>query len=149
MSYQEAQQGILVELKKVRAELAEHEATFKLRWDADMRAIKRWRAEHPEARALTWPDHADLVIWLLTQLEAPEHPVGRLTTALQEILSAEEVRCIACLGEGSEVPATWRETVSWVLCDDCAESARNNGRKLEAVVQTDAARIARLALEGT
>jgi hypothetical protein len=35
-----------------------------LRWDADMRAIKRWQAAHPE-RGEVWPDHADMVVWLL------------------------------------------------------------------------------------
>ncbi|MGY3278084.1 hypothetical protein [Bradyrhizobium sp. S3.7.6] len=43
------------------------EFSFDLRWNADMRAIKRWQAEKP-GRELSWPDHADLCIWLLEQL---------------------------------------------------------------------------------
>lgn len=47
--------------------------TFNLRWEADMRAIRRWQLAQPGPRSrneLTWPDHADLVVWLLEQLEA-------------------------------------------------------------------------------
>ena len=38
--------------------------TFDLRWKADRRAIKRWQAAHP-GNDLTWPDHADMVVWLM------------------------------------------------------------------------------------
>jgi len=38
--------------------------TFDLRWQADRRAIKRWQAAHP-GNDLTWPDHADMVVWLM------------------------------------------------------------------------------------
>lgn len=48
----------------VRAELADLQASFDLRWKADMRAIRRWQEAGP-GRDLTWPDHADLVVWLL------------------------------------------------------------------------------------
>src|SRR5690348_5000879 len=44
--------------------LADLQRTFDLRWDADMRAIKRWQAAHPGSD-LVWPDHADMVVWLL------------------------------------------------------------------------------------
>ena len=54
---------------EARVHAAELQATFNLRWDADMRAIKRWQAAGPD-RELTWPDHADLVVWLLERLEA-------------------------------------------------------------------------------
>ncbi len=51
--------------------LAELEALFDLRWAADMRAIKRWQAAGT-GRELTHPDHADLVVWLLEQLDVVE-----------------------------------------------------------------------------
>ena len=54
---------------EARVHAAEMTATFGLRWKADMRAIKRWQAAGPD-RELTWPDHADMVVWLLDQLEA-------------------------------------------------------------------------------
>ena len=42
--------------------------TFDLRWKADMRAIKRWQAAHP-GNDLVWPDHADMVVWLLGEVD--------------------------------------------------------------------------------
>jgi hypothetical protein len=40
--------------------------SFQVRWEADMRAIQRWRAAHPDkANDLVWPDHADLTVWLM------------------------------------------------------------------------------------
>ena len=57
------------EVEKLREELKEVQALFDLRWKADMRAIKQWQAAHPE-RGNVWPDHADLVVWLLEQNNA-------------------------------------------------------------------------------
>ncbi len=53
----------LADYVTARERLAELEDTFDLRWAADMRAIKQWRVVHPE-KPMTWPDHADLVVWL-------------------------------------------------------------------------------------
>lgn len=44
------------------------ERTFDMRWQADQRAIKRWQAE--TGRTDTWPDHADLCVWLMEKLDA-------------------------------------------------------------------------------
>jgi hypothetical protein len=59
-------QNQLASMKEDRDELQQG---FDLRWAADMRAIKRWREAAP-GRELTLPDHADLCVWLLEQLEA-------------------------------------------------------------------------------
>jgi len=59
--------GVL--LRRLIDEVEEYETSFRLRYDADMRAIKRWQAAHP-GNELVWPDHADMVVWLLEQLEA-------------------------------------------------------------------------------
>lgn len=48
----------------LRAENEQYQRSFDLRWDATMRAIKRWQEAHP-GNDLNWPDHADLVVWLL------------------------------------------------------------------------------------
>jgi len=45
------------------SKIAELKATFNIRWQADMRAIKQWQRAHP-GNDLVWPDHADLVVWL-------------------------------------------------------------------------------------
>lgn len=58
------------QLETAQARVKELEYTFDLRWKADMRGIERWQAA--TGRQLTWPDHADLVVWLLEQLEAAE-----------------------------------------------------------------------------
>lgn len=47
--------------------LAELEALFDLRHNADMRAIKCW--QEATGRDLIWPDQADLCVWLLEQLD--------------------------------------------------------------------------------
>jgi hypothetical protein len=56
------------DLRRIADDIEEHRASFDLRWKADMRAIKRWQNAHP-GKQLVWPDHADLVVWLLEQLE--------------------------------------------------------------------------------
>lgn len=63
--------------EKAADRIADLEFTFDLRWQADMRAIERWRAADPDRRMLVMPDHADLVVWLLERLEpatAPQSP---------------------------------------------------------------------------
>lgn len=55
-------------IKELEEELAELQASFDLRWKADMRAIKRWHKDNP-GNELTWPDHTDLCCWLMDQLE--------------------------------------------------------------------------------
>lgn len=51
-------------------ELAEMNAGFELRWNADMRAIKKWQEE--TGRTMEWPDHADLCCWLMSKLDEKE-----------------------------------------------------------------------------
>jgi hypothetical protein len=46
----------------------ELEASFDLHWEADMRAIKKWQDE--TGKTLVWPDHADLYVWMMKQLDA-------------------------------------------------------------------------------
>lgn len=53
------------ELREAREARDDLQAGFDLRWNADMRAIERWHAAG--GHKLTWPDHADLVVWLVTQ----------------------------------------------------------------------------------
>lgn len=57
-------------LEEASTELREHEYSANLRWKADMRAIRRWQAA--TGRNMTWPDHADMVVWLLERLDAVE-----------------------------------------------------------------------------
>lgn len=75
------------ENERLRAELADHEFGFNLRWKADMRAIKRWQSAG-DGRELKWPDHADLCVWLLDQWVDSETKLA-LADALNETLSAQ------------------------------------------------------------
>lgn len=61
---------------------AELNHVFDLRWKADMRAVERWRAEDPEKRQLTLPDHADLCVWLLEERDALGERVALLDVAV-------------------------------------------------------------------
>lgn len=56
--------------------------TFDLRWKADQRAIKRWQAAHP-GNDLTWPDHADMVVWLLDQISTATAVAGELIACIR------------------------------------------------------------------
>lgn len=49
-------------------EIDDINAVFDLRWQADMRAIKMWQSANP-GNDLIWPDHADLVVWLMSQVD--------------------------------------------------------------------------------
>jgi len=63
------------EIKRLRQEIAEFQASADLRWDADMRAIKRW--QEATGATDTWPDHADLCVWLLEQLDTHKKEQAR------------------------------------------------------------------------
>jgi hypothetical protein len=92
------------QLEAVTEERDEFQHSFNVRWDADMRAIKRWQKD--TGKELTWPDHADMVVWLLEQLEAVKSLVSnpniyRLPNGT--IVRAVEVsRLKAAIGEGDE-----------------------------------------------
>jgi len=81
----------LTEIGRLQQELVEREASFDLRWKASQRAIKRWQEAHP-GNDLVWPDHADLCVWLLEQLDArgaDEPSAAELLQQLREDLARE------------------------------------------------------------
>jgi hypothetical protein len=57
------------------ASLEEYDFTFRLRWEADRRAILRWQEAHP-GNDLKWPNHADLCVWLLGEIDRLEGLLG-------------------------------------------------------------------------
>jgi hypothetical protein len=59
------------DLATAKQDLIEFQQSFDLRWNADMRAIKRWQAAHP-GKELIWPDHTDLCVWLLAQIDTKD-----------------------------------------------------------------------------
>jgi len=88
--------------------VAELESLFDIRWKADQRAIKRW--QDATGKHDTWPDRADMVVWLLEERD-------RLLAALDpdETKAAYigEVKDDICqYGEDGE--ELWhRHTISW------------------------------------
>lgn len=58
-------------LRDLLARNHELEQSFDLRWNADKRAIKRWREANP-GNDLIMPDHADLCVWLLDERKADD-----------------------------------------------------------------------------
>lgn len=71
---------------KIMADAEEHNASFDLRWKADMRAIAKW--QEATGRKLTWPDHADLCVWLLEQLDERNETTHRTIASLNDALAA-------------------------------------------------------------
>ena len=63
------------ELTIARADGAELQSGFNLRWKADMRAIKHW--QEATGKHDTFPDHADLCVWLLEQGAADQVDAAR------------------------------------------------------------------------
>jgi hypothetical protein len=55
-------------ITKLEQELSELQETFDIRWNADMRAIKLWQKK--TGRKNVWPDHVDLVVFLMERLES-------------------------------------------------------------------------------
>lgn len=73
---------------ELEGEVAEREQSFNLRWDADMRASKRWQVV--TGKTLTLPDHADLCVWLLGRLERAENEAaGTARDALLLVAAAK------------------------------------------------------------
>jgi len=64
-------------------EIAEYEQSFNLRWNADMRAIKRW--QEATGRNLIWPDHADLCVWVLGRMDEQDAEIHVYTEQLEEL----------------------------------------------------------------
>ncbi len=85
-------------MSEAEQELAELRETFELRWAADQRAIARWR--ETTGKEDIWPDHADLVCYLLARLEAAEEEMSTEAVESQaprEWGSDDKVRATAAL----------------------------------------------------
>ena len=71
---------LLDALEAARKDASELRQSFDVRWEADMRAIKRWHDAGGDE--LTWPDHVELQIWLLEQLDARDSIIADLRRQL-------------------------------------------------------------------
>jgi len=57
---------LLEDLEAAERDRDDLQAGFELRWEADQRAIKRWQEE--TGRTMWWPDHTDLLVWLMAKI---------------------------------------------------------------------------------
>lgn len=74
---------------KLKADNKEMGYSFDVRWGASRRATERWQAANP-GNDLTWPDHADVVVWCLDQLATAETRVKSLEAGLCALLDVVE-----------------------------------------------------------
>lgn len=58
-------------IHELEERINEMQATFDLRYAADMRGIELWRIGRPD-RDLKMPDHADLILWLMAYIEGQD-----------------------------------------------------------------------------
>ena len=59
-------------LLEIMDEIEGQRELFRLQWEADRRAVRRWQDAHPE-QPFVMPDRTDLMVWLMQQLEARKH----------------------------------------------------------------------------
>lgn len=94
--------------EKLRERLAEVERTFEIRWQADQRAIKKWQEAHP-GNDLVWPDRADMVQWLLSEMDKLRDELHKMrelkTERLAIVLATELARDneVDNLGDGESI----------------------------------------------
>lgn len=67
---------VMKTIKAAIDDVTDLNAGFTIRWDADMRAIKRWHESGGDE--LTWPDHADLCVWLMERVDSMEKALLKL-----------------------------------------------------------------------
>lgn len=66
-------------IAELEGEIAEQQSSFELRWDADMRAIQQW--QEATGKELQLPNHTDLCVWLMRQLDNAQAELARLRDA--------------------------------------------------------------------
>lgn len=69
--------------------MAEWDKVLEMRHEADVRAIRRWRAASP-GRDLMLPDHADLVLWMIDERENMLNTLGITEERLAEMIKEKQ-----------------------------------------------------------
>ena len=86
--YVEMPKTIIRDLIQVTEERDELQQLFNLQWRADQRAIKRWQAAHP-GNDLVWPDHTNMVVWLMEQHDAYAQGAPTITDEMVDAAARE------------------------------------------------------------
>ena len=96
--------------KQAAALIKAMEQSFDLRREADMRAIKMWQESNP-GNDLTWPDHADLCVWLMEKVKQAADRIEELEKALARI-AKHDLQAVAmdALKPGERIEDKFGET---------------------------------------
>lgn len=89
-------------------ELLDLRRIFDLQWEADRRAIERWHAAGGDS--LTWPDRADMVVWLLGELNAAERCLAQVKEMVQQPGPCDEADDPVALIEEYQARVSAKET---------------------------------------
>lgn len=82
--------------KELQERNDELEGLFDLRWKADMKAIKIWQKE--TGRDLVWPDHTDMVVWLIKKLDTANNKIKKLQQYKDNIEDIEDIKSSYYMG---------------------------------------------------
>lgn len=107
------------------ADMASMAEGFMLRWRADMRAIARWQLA--TGKTMTWPDHADLCVWLMERLDAQDLSAGARAKSPGRMLFLElgsDPDGWDVDGDGGGAPGyflLWKAIQVWAVCQNRAD----------------------------
>ena len=121
---------VLEQLDVLIQDSVQADEDFDLRWKADQRAIKRWQEATGKTRI--WPDHADLCVWLLEQLERNEALLQMMEEAVAAMEAAREVMA-AISGDSIQVPAGHTGQSTEQGEDTSTQTRRANGSEVKEI----------------
>lgn len=137
-------------IAELQADAEHHDKSFDLRWNADMRASKRW--QEATGKTMTLPDYADLCVWLLGQLEAPIDMI--LFCPLCGVQHVDEPEDVSRTTSEFGPPEAWENPPHRShLCHGCGhiwrpcDRATNGVKAIETVGKADSPRVDPTALE--
>lgn len=112
--------ALAAEVERQRTDIKEREQAFEIHWNATRTATKLWQEQHPGQEG-TWPDHANLCVWLMGQLEAIREELSDFVDAYDD---GSELHAAAMLRDHirhAQKPRTQQETS---FCS-CSEEVHN------------------------
>ena len=134
------------EVELARQALAAFQSSADLRHDADRRAIVRWSEAHPD-RPLTWPDHADLVVWLVERSAIDEGARDHLADANNGLV-LELRRLQGCCADLEAVNAHRQEHAARLRDERDAAAVRAEKAERDLAAERERGRMRHGALVG-
>ena len=101
---------VYVSYGEVADRIEELEHIFTVRREAGTRALKMWQDANP-GNDLTWPDHADLCVWLMEKVKQAADRIEELEKALARI-AKHDLQAVAmdALKPGERIEDKFGET---------------------------------------